>query len=169
VLLTPGWSLFRAVEQADRLDGGAYCREGGMNRRTFLLGVAMCALALAFALLDHLFADPIRPANYRKINLGMNEREVECLLGMPSTDSGRGLAPGEISYTVKVDMDGRFRRKLLRGSRFIPFSPKYWAGRDWQIAVGFDEKGVAVAKELDRFERQGQSGLLDRLRTSLGW
>jgi hypothetical protein len=141
-----------------------------MSRRTYLLGVAMCALALAFALMDHLLADPIRPANYWKIHLGMTEREVERLLGGPPTDSGRSLAPREkISYRVERDLDVRYRRKLPRGSNFIRFSPKFWSGRDWQIVVGFDEKGIAVAKSLDHFERQSQIGLLDRLRTSLGW
>jgi hypothetical protein len=89
----------------------------------------------------------------------MTEREVENRLGMPPADNGRGLDPWEAISVVENEMNGWFRPDRL----------KYWRGRDWEIGVAFDEKGIAVAKELGRIVREGQPGILDRFRSWLGW
>jgi hypothetical protein len=63
-----------------------------MSRLTYMLGVGITLVALAFLLTDHLLYPPgsIRLRDARRIRLGMTLAEVEAIFGRPA-DHGPGM------------------------------------------------------------------------------
>jgi hypothetical protein len=127
-----------------------------MSRRTFLLGIGIAVVALAFAVTDWVVgpAPGVTEANARRIKPGMTLREVEAILG------ARGLCVWDgTSSTI-----------------FRPH-PYLWAGPDARVIVEFTNGGTAeeawreqrVVRNGVTFQRSAPSNLLARLRSWLGW
>jgi hypothetical protein len=112
-----------------------------MNRGVFRLGLALAMMALAFVLVHHLLAPPpgVTAANVRRLWPGMPVHEVEAFLGKP----GLGVldsGPGAV----------------------------IWFGREGMVFVMFDERDMAQDILFVR-DSKAEPGLLDRLRSWLGW
>ncbi len=127
-----------------------------MRRQTYLLGVGLALVALAFVLTDALLWRPgVTEANYRRIRAGMPQAEIERLLG------GRGVSLGRYPPHPGYQWDYRF-----------PWANKHWREEvAWVceaggIAVRFDETGRTVSAYR---VWSGEPGPLARLRAWLGW
>jgi hypothetical protein len=126
-----------------------------MSRRTFLLGLGIAVVALAFAVTDGVIGPTpgLTEANARRIKPGMTLREVEAILG------ARGLCMGD-------------------GTRSFYYPlPYLWAGPDARVIVEFSLGGPAeeawreqrVVRNGVSFQRTASPNPLARLRSWLGW
>jgi hypothetical protein len=98
-------------------------------------------------------SEPISPAGFRRIHLGMTPNEVETAIGMPAGNyytrhpqygsaSGpfveplRELGIPLVDFTDAINGQGEEPRERL--------IPRMWCGNTYCIWVAFDERGVAV-------------------------
>ncbi len=159
-----------------------------MKKRWLLvLGpVAVLALGVAWSLWSR---NPIGPANFNRIQLGMTLEEIETLFGLPNGDicpSGSFADyPRGNKYVGRKNkwLDRRWGPTVhLIGEFGIPYGEvggwldstkdlnrfaRGWFGNDFAIGVAFDENGAAAGYYL--CELEDSRGMRDRLCDLLGF
>jgi hypothetical protein len=125
-----------------------------MSRHVFLLGAALCLIALAFAVTDHVLGPQpgVTEANVKRIRKGMTEKEVSELLGRPP--DARHVPPGYQCFHGLIE-DVIERTIQYHG---------VWNGPSGSVTVPFNLCGKALTPS---FERATGPALLQRLRAWL--
>lgn len=129
-------------------------------KRSLLAVAALTAVVLAVVWL--LWPEPaIGPASYERIRLGMTQAEVEAVIGLPP-----GIYHNQIGgEALTSDVRGL---PMSRSSDYHR-SAEWW-GTKHGIFVAFDKSGAVVGCQLfDVQPPRGSAGLLERIRSWLGW
>jgi hypothetical protein len=152
-----------------------------MSRRLVKVVLGALILLLPCLLMARSWrSEPISPAGFSRIRLGMTPSEVEAAIGLPAGDyytrhqrygatSGPFVEPlREVGIPRKVFTDAM----RLRGEEpSEPLIPWMWCGNTYCIWVAFDERGTAVGAYLLKVVSDRDStltGLLDAVRFQLG-
>jgi hypothetical protein len=162
-----------------------------MSRGVYLLGVGMALVALAFVVTDALLWEPgVTEANVRRIRVGMTMAEVEALLGGPPkvTANRNDFAGDRVTLMLEcywwgktgtalvsvLTQEGRYVRCFKRGKashrRFRAHgmrAPTRHA--DFVIQVGPAQVESGRVRSVQWNSAESRPGLLDRLRSWLGW
>src|SRR5947207_2256469 len=101
-----------------------------MLRRVLWLLAGLVALLGAGVLFIY-FTDPINPATFERIQVGMTLEEVQAVLGKP---------PGYYR-TDREPFPKGFPTRALKP--IYPGTPKFWVGNSYEIIVWFNEEGRA--------------------------
>ena len=96
-----------------------------------LIGLALLAVVVGFWLTAP--EDRLNRAGYRAIALGLDERQIEAVLGRPAGD----YRVGQVLYGTATDDAGDAGR-AVRSSE--------WRGNDGLVMVSFDAAGRSVGK-----------------------
>lgn len=133
-----------------------------MKRKLKWMAVVLAVLLLGFSATLFLWPrDRITKASWERIGLGMQEKEVEDILGGP------GLT-GDYAPRFSLVMSGGVtffdeKRYDFRNNR-----RKYWIGRRAVLGVSIDQEGIVRLKSFHKLHSLEPS-FLERLRDWLGW
>jgi hypothetical protein len=126
-------------------------------------------------------SEPISPAGYERVRLGMTAVEVETALGLPAGDyytrhprlginSGPFVTVLSESGIPSDDLPDYGSGRTRDGRREVAL--RVWCGNTYCIWVAFDEGGVAVGRYLHQVKHPRDplpAVLLDDFRVWLGW
>jgi hypothetical protein len=148
-------------------------------KQRWLIGMGFTAVAIL--LLAWLFwphSQRIAPDAYKQIEAGMNQAQIEVILGVPPGDyytGPRGRGMGMFSERILVPMEhkGMASRDIPKSWREDGRGPKTgyvesWWGEDYLIEVAFDENGGAVGWHLHYVGHPESTTIIDRIREILG-
>ena len=150
-----------------------------MRRRRLLLGAgALAVLGLGCSLALWLTAprEPVCPATFRRIDVGMTEAQVERIIGRSADDGAtwrRQITSGDF-YTIQERRPGSWSGKRVAVAPGATSATKGWMSADQErlIQVRFliqDRfSSGRVASALYRTARHEET-FLDRLRRLLPW
>jgi hypothetical protein len=135
---------------------------GIMKRKLKWLAVVLAVLLVGFSAALFLWPrDRITKASWEKIRLGMQEKEVEDILGGPGLT---GDYPPEFSLV----MSGGVTIFDEKQYDFRNHRRRYWIGRGGALGISIDHEGIVRLKSFHKLLSLEPS-FLDRLRDSLGW
>jgi hypothetical protein len=125
-------------------------------RRLAWVGVALCAVALAWGVTERVFTpEPtVTEANVGRLREGMTLRDVEAILGT--------------IHQMGISGHGARERVWVRrtGCAWVTFDDRTGG----MIGAQFlDASAPAMARVLEVYGRPSEPSLLDRLRSLLGW
>jgi hypothetical protein len=152
-----------------------------MSRRLLRVALGVIVLLVPCLLLARAWrSEPISPAGYSRIRLGMTPKEVEAAIGLPASDyysrhqryggaSGPFVEPlRELGIPLKEFTDAINWRGEEPAE---PLIPGMWCGNAYCIWVAFDERGTAVGTYLlkvDSGRDPALTAFLDGVRFRLG-
>ena len=152
-----------------------------MSRRLLKVALGVLVLLMPCLLLVRAWrSDPISPAGYSRIRLGMTPKEVEAAIGLPPGDyytrhvrygslSGPFVEPlREVGIPREVFTNAINAHGEAPGE---PLIPGMWCGNAYCIWVAFDERGTTVGAYLLKCDNSRDSALttfLDGVRFRLG-
>jgi len=138
-----------------------------MKRKAKWMASVLALLSFATALFV-LPRDYITPASWKKIRVGMTEKEVEDILHSRGQDFEKAekqlfqLKTGRLIYTdisfeepVGFTWDDKLDNKV-------------WLGQRGAIGIVFDKEGIVKSRMFQGY-RFTESNLIDGLRDWLGW
>jgi hypothetical protein len=113
---------------------------------------------------------PISPANFRRIELGMTQAEIEAIIGLPpGVYYGRPSVPSNQLDFVHVEGKGKVPKDGDDGEdgNFRPSVE--WVGHRFSILVDFEQGQATCCRLFELAPPGGSPGMLDRIRSWLGW
>jgi hypothetical protein len=119
--------------------------------------------------------DRIGPANYRRIQVGMKQEEIEAIIGLPPGDYYTG--PRGVGGLMSRGPFGFLRREkglsvdnVCVGQIPDGFTARSWEGNHYSIQVLFNAERDAVGVYLWKIRPAvDPPSLLERFRNWLGW
>jgi hypothetical protein len=164
-----GSLLHRISVGADRGDAMV------MKKLWVVLAAVTACLGLLGSLWVWIESEPISPAKYKNIRLGMSEVEVEAVVGLPAGDyhtfqlDGSGCT-NSLPWAYPVMENGIPCEELGKDSQETASkgtTVKNWWGDNYSISVAFDENGKTIQYNLFRVDRPGSSDPIRRLLQAL--
>jgi hypothetical protein len=138
-----------------------------MKRKLKWLAIVFAVSLLGFGMALLLWPrDRITEESYQRIRIGMVQKEVEGMLGMPRIH----VKDFWFGYWLPLKKKGVHLAgwEWLEQGEPVEDDATYWIGGNGLMGIEFDNDGRVVGKKFHRVESSQQT-FLDRLRDWLGW
>jgi hypothetical protein len=140
-----------------------------MKRKLKWLAIVLAVLLLGFGTALFLWpSDPITAESWKRIRLGMTEKEVEAILGGPGMSFDAQNFLKQLPQAPFLFEDPHLEEPADKGLFVVGDRNKLWSGRRGMIEIEFDNENRVCWKSFQGM-RWTNGGILDRLRDWLGW